>query len=107
MVGDVRNRDLVLIHFLLLIQTIAKVVEGSIEDYEEGMKACSEAAQIWMQVRCSHIITSALIFLLSSKISLSCVYMLIIHKRMTFWSSDWLISCCRFLHQKEGRLLDR
>ncbi|KAK4837344.1 hypothetical protein QYF36_004719 [Acer negundo] len=31
-------------------QTIAKVVEGSIEDYEEGMKACSEAAQIWMQV---------------------------------------------------------
>ncbi|KAK3220280.1 hypothetical protein Dsin_014250 [Dipteronia sinensis] len=31
-------------------QTIAKVVEGSIEDYEEGMTACSEAAQMWMQV---------------------------------------------------------
>jgi hypothetical protein len=24
-------------------------VEGSIEDYEEGMRACSEAAKIWMQ----------------------------------------------------------
>ncbi|XP_065866936.1 aldehyde dehydrogenase family 7 member B4 [Euphorbia lathyris] len=31
-------------------QPIAEVVEGSIEDYEEGMKACSEAAKIWMQV---------------------------------------------------------
>ncbi|KAH7565596.1 hypothetical protein JRO89_XS09G0232200 [Xanthoceras sorbifolium] len=31
-------------------QPIANVVGGSIEDYEEGMKACSEAAQIWMQV---------------------------------------------------------
>ncbi|KAJ6696114.1 ALPHA-AMINOADIPIC SEMIALDEHYDE DEHYDROGENASE [Salix koriyanagi] len=31
-------------------QAIADVVEGSIEDYEEGMRACSEAAKIWMQV---------------------------------------------------------
>ncbi|KAG6780565.1 hypothetical protein POTOM_013429 [Populus tomentosa] len=30
-------------------QVIAEVVEGSIEDYEEGMRACSEAAKIWMQ----------------------------------------------------------
>lgn len=31
-------------------QTIAEVVEGSLEDYEEGMRACAEAAKIWMQV---------------------------------------------------------
>uniref|UniRef100_A0A2K2BYX9 aldehyde dehydrogenase (NAD(+)) n=1 Tax=Populus trichocarpa TaxID=3694 RepID=A0A2K2BYX9_POPTR len=31
-------------------QAIAEVVEGSVEDYEEGMRACSEAAKIWMQV---------------------------------------------------------
>ncbi|KAI4381828.1 hypothetical protein MLD38_007865 [Melastoma candidum] len=31
-------------------QVIAEVVEGSIEDYEEGMQACAEAAKIWMQV---------------------------------------------------------
>uniref|UniRef100_A0A6N2K4U8 Aldehyde dehydrogenase family 7 member A1 n=1 Tax=Salix viminalis TaxID=40686 RepID=A0A6N2K4U8_SALVM len=31
-------------------QAIAEVVEGSIEDYEEGMRACSEAAKTWMQV---------------------------------------------------------
>ncbi|KAG6792227.1 hypothetical protein POTOM_001370 [Populus tomentosa] len=30
-------------------QAIAEVVEGSVEDYEEGMRACSEAAKIWMQ----------------------------------------------------------
>ncbi|XP_021903060.1 aldehyde dehydrogenase family 7 member B4, partial [Carica papaya] len=32
------------------IQKIAEVVEASIEDYEEGMKACSEAAKLWIQV---------------------------------------------------------
>ncbi|KAE8715095.1 Aldehyde dehydrogenase family 7 member A1 [Hibiscus syriacus] len=31
-------------------QKIADVCEGSIQDYEEGMQACSEAAKIWMQV---------------------------------------------------------
>ncbi|XP_044496301.1 aldehyde dehydrogenase family 7 member B4-like isoform X2 [Mangifera indica] len=31
-------------------QTIANVTEASIDDYEEGMKACSEAAKIWMTV---------------------------------------------------------
>lgn len=31
-------------------QTIAQVSEGSLEDYEEGMQACSEATKIWMQV---------------------------------------------------------
>lgn len=36
--------------FMLLIQKIATVVEASLEDYEEGMKACSEASKIWMEV---------------------------------------------------------
>ncbi|XP_031399903.1 aldehyde dehydrogenase family 7 member B4 isoform X1 [Punica granatum] len=31
-------------------QVIAEVVEASIEEYEEGMRACSDAAKIWMQV---------------------------------------------------------
>ncbi|XP_068663687.1 aldehyde dehydrogenase family 7 member A1 [Aristolochia californica] len=31
-------------------QIIAEVVEASIEDYEDGMRACNEAAKIWMQV---------------------------------------------------------
>ncbi|KAG4196013.1 hypothetical protein ERO13_A06G144000v2 [Gossypium hirsutum] len=31
-------------------QKIAEVSEASIQDYEEGMQACSEAAKIWMQV---------------------------------------------------------
>lgn len=35
---------------IILIQKIAEVVEASIEDYEEGMKACSEAAKLWIQV---------------------------------------------------------
>ncbi|KAI3748813.1 hypothetical protein L6452_12170 [Arctium lappa] len=34
---------------ILLIQTIAKVVEASSQDYEEGMQACVEASKIWMQ----------------------------------------------------------
>ncbi|XVF34314.1 hypothetical protein REPUB_Repub18cG0049100 [Reevesia pubescens] len=29
---------------------IAEVSDASIQDYEEGMQACSEAAKIWMQV---------------------------------------------------------
>lgn len=33
-----------------LIQKIATVVEASLEDYEEGTKACSEASKIWMEV---------------------------------------------------------
>ncbi|KAJ8441128.1 hypothetical protein Cgig2_006957 [Carnegiea gigantea] len=31
-------------------QPIAEVVEGSMEDYEEGMKACAEASKMWMQM---------------------------------------------------------
>ncbi|XP_010479993.1 PREDICTED: aldehyde dehydrogenase family 7 member B4-like [Camelina sativa] len=31
-------------------QPIAQVVEASLEDYEQGLKACEEAAKIWMQV---------------------------------------------------------
>ncbi|XP_010064024.2 aldehyde dehydrogenase family 7 member B4 [Eucalyptus grandis] len=31
-------------------QVIAEVVEGSLEDYEEGVQACFDAAKIWMQV---------------------------------------------------------
>ncbi|KAH9665254.1 Aldedh domain-containing protein [Citrus sinensis] len=31
-------------------QKIATVVEASLEDYEEGMKACSEASKIWMEL---------------------------------------------------------
>uniref|UniRef100_A0A7C9DAL6 aldehyde dehydrogenase (NAD(+)) n=1 Tax=Opuntia streptacantha TaxID=393608 RepID=A0A7C9DAL6_OPUST len=31
-------------------QPIAEVVEGSLEDYEEGMKACAEASKMWMQM---------------------------------------------------------
>ncbi|XP_010542386.1 PREDICTED: aldehyde dehydrogenase family 7 member B4 [Tarenaya hassleriana] len=31
-------------------QQIAEVVEASIEDYEEGLKACAEAGKTWMQV---------------------------------------------------------
>ncbi|KAG8380171.1 hypothetical protein BUALT_Bualt07G0165800 [Buddleja alternifolia] len=31
-------------------QTIAEVVEASIEDYEQGMQACAQAAKLWMQV---------------------------------------------------------
>ncbi|KAL8138612.1 hypothetical protein V2J09_004613 [Rumex salicifolius] len=31
-------------------QVIADIVEGSIEDYEEGMRSCAEAAKVWMQV---------------------------------------------------------
>ncbi|EEF27914.1 aldehyde dehydrogenase, putative [Ricinus communis] len=31
-------------------QVIAEVVEGNIEDYEEGMQACYDASKIWMQV---------------------------------------------------------
>lgn len=34
----------------MLIQPIAEVVEGSLEDYEEGLKACAEASKMWMQV---------------------------------------------------------
>lgn len=26
------------------------MVEASFQDYEEGMRACAEAAKIWMQV---------------------------------------------------------
>lgn len=35
------------------MQVIAEVVEASIEEYEEGMQACFDAAKIWMQVRSS------------------------------------------------------
>ncbi|KAL6655505.1 hypothetical protein ACP70R_006331 [Stipagrostis hirtigluma subsp. patula] len=31
-------------------QVIAEVVEASVHDYEEGMRACSDAAKIWMAV---------------------------------------------------------
>lgn len=36
-----------------MVQVIAEVVESAIEEYEEGMKACADAAKIWMQVRTS------------------------------------------------------
>ncbi|RVX16869.1 hypothetical protein CK203_003313 [Vitis vinifera] len=35
--------------------TIAAVTEGSIEDYEEGIQACSKAAKLWMKVRSSSL----------------------------------------------------
>ncbi|XP_042398165.1 aldehyde dehydrogenase family 7 member A1-like [Zingiber officinale] len=31
-------------------QVIAEVIEASIEDYEEGLRACADAAKIWMQI---------------------------------------------------------
>ncbi|OVA08333.1 Aldehyde dehydrogenase domain [Macleaya cordata] len=31
-------------------QTIAEVMEASIQDYESGMQACNEAAKLWMQI---------------------------------------------------------
>ncbi|KAG9458108.1 hypothetical protein H6P81_002616 [Aristolochia fimbriata] len=31
-------------------EIVAEVVEASIEDYKDGMEACTEAAKIWMQV---------------------------------------------------------
>nr|GLL23255.1 aldehyde dehydrogenase family 7 member B4-like isoform X1 [Ipomoea trifida] len=31
-------------------QAIAEVVEASLRDYEEGMRACYEAAKLWMQI---------------------------------------------------------
>lgn len=31
-------------------QAIAEVVEASTQDYEEGVRACAEAAKIWMQI---------------------------------------------------------
>lgn len=43
------------ISHILLIQTIAAVTEGSIEDYEEGIQACSKAAKLWMKVRSSSL----------------------------------------------------
>ncbi|KAL8127321.1 hypothetical protein AgCh_014294 [Apium graveolens] len=39
-----------------LLSTIAQVSEGSIEDYEEVMEACSKATKIWMQVTIAWII---------------------------------------------------
>lgn len=33
------------------MQPIAQVVEASLEDYEQGLKACEEAAKVWMQVK--------------------------------------------------------
>lgn len=35
----------------LWMQPIAQVVEASLEDYEQGLKACEEAAKVWMQVK--------------------------------------------------------
>ena len=32
------------------IQPIAKIIEASLEDYEESMQACSAARKIWMHV---------------------------------------------------------
>ncbi|MQL05563.1 aldehyde dehydrogenase family protein, partial [Escherichia coli] len=31
-------------------QTIAEVTEATLQDYEEGLHACSEAAKIWMTI---------------------------------------------------------
>lgn len=37
---------------------IAKVTEASVQDYEEGMLACNEAAKKWKSVRSSLLLTS-------------------------------------------------
>lgn len=47
---------------MLMIQTIANVTEASIDDYEEGMRACSEAAKIWMTVRSLFVMIESLKF---------------------------------------------
>lgn len=39
-----------MVSIFLLTQPIAEVVEGSLEDYEEGLKACADASKAWMQV---------------------------------------------------------
>lgn len=39
-----------LFSFYGFIKKIAEVVEASLEDYEQGMKACREASRVWMQV---------------------------------------------------------
>lgn len=46
---------------ILSFQTIAEVVEASVEDYEEGMQACFEAAKIWMQV-CQSLVAAKIWF---------------------------------------------
>lgn len=33
-----------------VIVSASDVMEGYLEDYEEGLKACEEAPKIWMQV---------------------------------------------------------
>uniref|UniRef100_A0A803LH58 Uncharacterized protein n=1 Tax=Chenopodium quinoa TaxID=63459 RepID=A0A803LH58_CHEQI len=33
----------------VLIQPIAEVVKGSLEDYDDSLKACVEASKMWMQ----------------------------------------------------------
>lgn len=37
--------------YFFFLQPIAEVVEASVEDYEESISACVEAAKLWMQVR--------------------------------------------------------
>ncbi|KAG7578905.1 Aldehyde/histidinol dehydrogenase [Arabidopsis thaliana x Arabidopsis arenosa] len=49
--GSPRAPELVLlVHPSCFHLPIAQVVEASLEDYEQGLKACEEAAKIWMQV---------------------------------------------------------
>lgn len=43
-------------------------MEASIQDYEEGLRACAEAAKIWMQVRGLPIILQIVVGLISSPI---------------------------------------
>ncbi|RWW55692.1 hypothetical protein BHE74_00037649 [Ensete ventricosum] len=43
-------------------------MEASIQDYEEGLRACAEAAKIWMQVRGLPIILQIVVGFISSPI---------------------------------------
>ncbi|KAG6501080.1 hypothetical protein ZIOFF_040948 [Zingiber officinale] len=36
--------------FPSILKVIAEVIEASIDDYEEGLRACADAAKIWMQI---------------------------------------------------------
>lgn len=41
---------IVFFFFVIFMQVIAEVVEASMKDYEDGMRACYEASKTWMQV---------------------------------------------------------
>lgn len=87
----------------MLIQPIAEVVEGSLEDYEEGLKACAEASKMWMQV-------------VYTVLCLTFLFLLLWNLRIEFQHhiccniltcSGLLLFVIRCLLQKEVILLDR